>query len=415
MTTRSWVEGADTGDFPLANLPYGVFRRASSEPRCGVAIGDSIADLAALSDAGLLGTDPPLFHRDSLNAFFALPASQRAEVRRRLQDLLTDGNDELQRTAPEAIVARNECRMLLPVSVGDYVDFYSSLAHASNLGKMFRPDQEPLLPNWRHLPVGYHGRAGTIVIDQTPVRRPSGQRKTPDAAAPIFGPSVKLDFELELGFVIGGAPTTPGEPIPIERAMEHVAGVVLVNDWSARDIQAWEYVPLGPFLGKSFATSISPWIVPLEALEPFRVTPPPQEPPPLPHLRAGAGDYTLDIALEVALAPSGGAPTTISRTSARGLYWTMAQQLAHATSNGATVRPGDLFASGTISGDDPGSYGSMIELSWNGAYPVTLGDGSQRAFLEDGDTVTIRGRCSSDGAQSLGFGSVSGTILPAQT
>jgi fumarylacetoacetase len=282
----------------------------------------------------------------------------------------------------------------LPFQVGDYVDFYSSLEHATNLGRMFRPDQEPLLPNWRWLPVGYHGRAGTIVPSGTPIVRPTGQWKAPDAAEPSCGPSRRLDFELELGFVIG-KPSVLGRPVPIAQALEHVAGVVLVNDWSARDIQAWEYQPLGPFLGKSFATSISREPTPLEALLPYRVPAPRQDPPPLPYLRAER-HLAFDLELEVEL---NGA--VISRTSARHLYWSIEQQVAHTTVNGASLRAGDLLASGTISGPVRDACGSLIELTWNGAEPISLGDGTTRTFLEDGDEVVLRGR-TPDGKVELG-------------
>jgi fumarylacetoacetase len=305
-----------------------------------------------------------------------------------LDELLPQGRAAWERAtedafAAEATLALDEVEPRLPFTVADYVDFYSSLEHATNLGRMFRPDSEPLLPNWRHLPVGYHGRAGTVVVSGTPVRRPQGQSKAPDAAAPSFGPSRRLDIELELGFVVGVG-STLGEPVPASAFADHVFGLVLVNDWSARDLQAWEYVPLGPFLGKSFATSISAWVTPLALLEERRVAAPPQEPEPLPHLRAD-GDWAFDLPLEVEL--NGEA---VVRGNARGLYWTMPQQLAHATSNGATIRPGDLMASGTISGAGPGSEGSLIELTWNGERPLRLPDGSERTFLADGDEVVLR-------------------------
>jgi fumarylacetoacetase len=309
-----------------------------------------------------------------------------------LDELLPQGREVWERATEEALAAAeagntiplDEVRAVLPFTVADYVDFYSSLEHATNLGRMFRPDSEPLLPNWRHLPVGYHGRAGTVVISGTPVRRPQGQVKPLDAEAPSFGPSRRLDLELELGFVVG-VPSRLGHPVPASAFKEHVFGVVLVNDWSARDIQAWEYVPLGPFLGKSFATSISAWVTPLALLEDRRVPAPEQDPEPMPHLRV-AGDWAFDVPLDVEL--NG---TVVSRGNARGLYWTMPQQLAHATSNGASIRTGDLMASGTISGPERGSEGSLIELTWNGQEPLKLADGSERTFLEDGDEVVLRG------------------------
>jgi len=306
-----------------------------------------------------------------------------------LDELLPQGRDAWLRATEAALVSDDlvalaDVRPLLPFTVADYVDFYSSLEHATNLGRMFRPDSEPLLPNWRHLPVGYHGRAGTVVVSGTPVRRPQGQTKAPDADAPGFGPSQRLDIELELGFVVG-IRSTLGEPVPTSAFREHVFGVVLVNDWSARDIQAWEYVPLGPFLGKSFATSISAWVTPLALLDDLLVAAPAQEPEPLPHLRV-EGDWALDLPLEVELNGS-----VISRGNARSLYWTMPQQFAHATSNGASIRRGDLMASGTISGGERGTEGSLIELTWNGTEPIRLDDGSERTFLEDGDEVVLRG------------------------
>ncbi len=337
---------------------FGTFARAGGERRLGFRSGDAVVDLGEGS----------------------------------LDELLPRGRAEWERVTEEAVTAADagkviplaEVEPVLPFTVADYVDFYSSLEHATNLGRMFRPDSEPLLPNWRHLPVGYHGRAGTVVVSGTPVRRPQGQSKPADADAPSFGPSRRLDIELELGFVVG-VPSTLGEPVAASAFPEHVFGVVLVNDWSARDIQGWEYVPLGPFLGKSFATSISTWVTPLALLEDRRVAPPEQDPEPLPYLRLD-GDWGFDIPLEVEL--NG---TVISKGNARGLYWTMPQQLAHATSNGASIRTGDLMASGTISGPERGSEGSLIELTWNGKEPLTLGDGSERAFLEDGDEVVLRG------------------------
>ena len=306
-----------------------------------------------------------------------------------LDELLPRGRDAWNRATEQALAADvwiplADVEPVLPFTVADYVDFYSSLEHATNLGRMFRPDAEPLLPNWRHLLVGYHGRAGTVVVSGTPVRRPRGQAKSPDAEAPVYAPSRRLDIELELGFVVG-TPSRIGEPLPTAAFADHVFGVVLVNDWSARDVQAWEYVPLGPFLGKSFATSISAWVTPLALLEDRRVPAPAQEPEPLPHLHVGES-WALDIPLEVEL--NG---TAIARGNARGLYWTMPQQLAHATSNGASVRTGDLMASGTISGAERGSEGSLIELTRNGSQPIRLDGGGERTFLEDGDEVVLRG------------------------
>jgi fumarylacetoacetase len=363
--------------FGLDNLPYGVFSRPGDDPRVGVRFEDSVLEVLP---------DP------SLNGLMAQGPAAWQEVRGKARERLEIGSAEL--------IPLDQVELHLPFEVADYVDFYSSLEHATNLGRLFRPDSEPLLPNWRWLPVGYHGRAGTVVVSGTPIVRPSGQAKPPDAAEPTYGPSRRLDIELELGFVVG-TPSGLGEPVPVGEALEHVFGAVLVNDWSARDIQAWEYQPLGPFLGKSFATSISAWVTPLEALEPFRVPGVAQEPQPLEYLRTEP--FVYDIELQVEL--NGEA---ISRTSARHLYWSVEQQVAHATVNGASLRTGDLLATGTISGADPGTQGSLIELTWNGAEPLRLADGSERTFLEDGDEVVLRGR-----AGDVDLGEVSGTIRPA--
>ena len=347
--------------FGLDNLPYGVVRRPGGEPHAAVRYEDAALEL---------------FPAASLNAFMARGPEAWSEARTAARERIESGSAEL--------LPLSELELHLPIEVADYVDFYSSLEHATNMGRIFRPDAEPLLPNWRRLPVGYHGRAGTVVPSGTPIVRPCGQAKPAGADAPRFGPSSRLDLELELGFVVG-VPTRLGAPLPGAAFREHVFGVVLVNDWSARDLQAWEYQPLGPFLGKSFATSIGHWVTPLAALESARVPPPEQTPEPLPYLRADE-EWALDLALEVELNGE-----TVSRTNARTLYWTMPQQLAHATVNGASVRTGDLFASGTISGPGPDTVGSLLELTWNGERPLRLGDGRERAFLEDGDEVVLRG------------------------
>ena len=359
---------------------FGIFSVAGAEPRAGWRAGDEVVDLSALGDS---------FRQPSLNALMAQGPAAWADALGRA------------RTHDGPRVPLGGATLHVPFEVADYVDFYSSIEHATNLGRLFRPDGDPLLPNWRWLPVGYHGRAGTVAVSGTDVVRPRGQLKTPDAAAPVYAPTRRLDIELELGFVVG-VPSRPGEPVPPERFAEHVFGVVLVNDWSARDIQAWEYVPLGPFLGKSFLTSVSAWVTPLALLDDCRREAPPQDPPPLPHL-AGGRDWALDLDLQVEL---NGA--VVSRGNARSLYWTMPQQLAHATSNGASVRTGDLMASGTISGPEPGSEGSLIELTRNGAEPLRLPDGSERTFLEDGDEVVLRAK---GGAVELG--EVRGRVLPS--
>jgi fumarylacetoacetase len=381
--------------FGPEHLPYGVFRRAGEEPRVGARLGDGVLDLAELAADGPLDEDPLLFFQPSLNAFMAAGRETWRRVREGLR-ALTSGPD-----AEPATVALDDVQLLLPIAVGDYVDFFSSLDHATNAGRIFRPDGDPLPPNWRHLPVGYHGRSGTVVVSGTPIRRPCGQRRERGDDAPIHGPSVRLDIELELGFVVG-APSVLGEPVAVDRALDHVFGALLVNDWSARDLQAWESRPLGPFLGKSFATSVAAWVTPLDAILDRRVSAPAHEPAPLDYLREEPWAFDLDLEIEL----NG---TTIARTNARHLYWSAAQQLAHMTVNGASLRTGDLFASGTISGPRREERGSLLELSWNGAEPIALADGSIRAFLEDGDEVVLRGR-----GGDVTLGEVRGRIEPAR-
>jgi fumarylacetoacetase len=408
-TATSWVEVPDDSDFPIQNLPYGVFADLRGT-RCCVAIGESVVDLAAAERSGMFsdtGLDAETFSSDSLNTFIAQGRSVWVAVRTALTDFLAAGNSSAQAIAEKHdLDIAGPDDLLLPITVGDYVDFYSSEQHATNLGKMFRPDGDALLPNWKHLPVGYHGRAGTVVVSGTDITRPSGQRR--GDGSPTFGPSTKLDIELEVGFVTGNA-NQLGEAVDVSKAEEHIFGMCLVNDWSARDIQGWEYVPLGPFLGKSFATTVSPWIVTLDALEPFRIPLAEQDPIPLPYLddpiRAG-----VDIDLTVDYIPSPGGGKTITRTNFTNMYWSMAQQLAHATINGATARAGDLYASGTVSGPDAGQRGSLIEATWNGRDQITFPDGASRTFLEDGDSIEIRGRCNVPGAVSIGFGACVGTI-----
>jgi fumarylacetoacetase len=364
--------------FGPEHLPYGVFRRPGEEPRIGARLGDGVLDLAELAADGPLDEDPLLFFRPSLNAFMADGRETWRRVREALQ-ALTAGPD-----AEPATVALEEVELLLPIDVSDYVDFYSSRDHATNVGRIFRPDSDPLPPNWLHLPIGYHGRSGTVVVSGTPIRRPRGQRRDRRDRPPVYGPSVRLDVELELGFVVG-TPSEHGEPVAVDRALDHVFGVVLLNDWSARDLQAWESQPLGPFLSKSFATSIAAWVTPLDALGDRAVRAPAQEPRPLPYLREEPWALDLDLELEI----NG---TVVSRPNARHLYWSAAQQLAHMTVNGASLRTGDLFGSGTISGPQREQRGCLLELSWNGGEPVVLDDGSTRTFLEDGDEVVLRGR-----------------------
>jgi len=387
------------GGFGRANLPYGIFRRAGEAPRVGVRFGDGVLDLAALAADGLLDDPGGTFAQPALNAFMARGPEAWAATRDRLGRLVSGVDAE-----PE-LIALADVELLLPFAVADYVDFWSSIHHAANSGRIFRPGAEPLPPNWRHMPIGYHGRSATVVAGGTPVRRPRGQSRPDRDAPPVFGPSAKLDVELELGFVIG-TPSTIGEPVPVDGAAAHVFGVVLLNDWSARDIQAFESQPLGPFLGKSFATSISPWVTPMAALAPFRAAPlAPQEPAPPEYLREEP--WALDVALEIELNGE-----TIARTNARQLYWSVAQQIAHLTVNGASLRTGDLLGSGTISGPERAERGSLLELSWNGAEPLALAAGGERTFLEDGDEVVLRG-IAGDGDAAVALGDVRGRVLEA--
>jgi fumarylacetoacetase len=390
----TWPELLPDALFGVANLPYGVFEVAGGR-RVGVRVGDEVLDLSAV-------LDDPAFSQPSLNAFMAQGRARWKQVRARVTELLTD-----QRHVPAvraALHPLDAVRLHLPFEVGDYVDFYASEHHAANVGRLFRPGGEPLTPNWKHLPIGYHGRSGTVVVSGTPVTRPRGQRR--GEHAPAFGPSQRLDFEAEVGYVVG-APSPPGIPVRTSEFADHVFGVFLVNDWSARDIQAWETVPLGPFLAKSFATSVSPWVVPLEALERARISPPPQDPEPLPYL-ADTDKWGLDLALEVRLNGQ-----VVSRPPYAAMYWTPAQMLAHMTVNGAFARTGDIYASGTVSGPDRDQRGCLLELSWGGAEPLALPDGSVRAFLEDGDEVTIAATAPGAGGSRIGFGEVTGRILPA--
>jgi fumarylacetoacetase len=380
--------------FGVANLPYGVFRRAGEEPRVGVRYGDGVLDLAALADDGLIEDPSGALAQPSLNAFMAQGPRAWAATRERLQRLLS-GVD-----AEPRLIALDDVQLLLPFAVADYVDFWSSIHHAANSGRIFRPDGDPLPPNWRHMPIGYHGRSGTVAVSGTPVRRPHGQSHGSDG--PVVGPTRKLDVELELGFVVG-TPSALGEPVAVERALDHVFGVVLLNDWSARDMQAWESRPLGPFTGKSFATSISAWVVPMAALEPFRVPGDAQEPAPPAYLREDP--WALDIALGIELNGE-----SVARSNGRHLYWSVAQQIAHLTANGASLRTGDLLGSGTISGPEREERGSLLELSWNGAAPLTLRDGTQRTFLEDGDEAVLRGMAGT-GDDAVALGEVRGQVV----
>lgn len=399
----AWVDVPAGSHFPVQNLPYGVFVRGGSEPRIGTRIGDTVLDLTAAERTGLLDAGGTL-QAGVLNEFMALGRPQWTELRRRLIALLTDGTRRAE--VEPLLYPADAVGMRLPIEVADYVDFYSSRDHAENVGRIFRPNAEPLQRNWTRLPVAYHGRAGTVLVSGTPVVRPCGQRLAPGDAEPTYGPCLRLDIEAEVGFVLG-VPSRLGERVPIAEFADRVFGVVLVNDWSARDIQAWESQPLGPFLAKSFATSISPWVVPLEALAAARLDGPAQDPEVLPYLRRQE-PWALDLALEIAI---NGA--VVSRPRYAGMYWTPDQQLAHLTVNGASTRTGDLYASGTVSGPEREQRGCLIELTWNGAEPLTLPDGSTRTFLADGDTVAITATApGADGAR-IGFGEVAGKVAPA--
>tara|TARA_R110000782_G_scaffold114442_3_gene204511 strand:- start:2 stop:1237 length:1236 start_codon:yes stop_codon:yes gene_type:complete len=409
-TLNTWVSVPKNSDFSIYNLPFGIFSVNGDEPKAGVAIGEQIVDLSTLASLGLLEVDAFYFKKSTLNEFISLGKKITNKVRLDVQRLLTIENSPLKNHS-EAFVLQQDAKMLLPVHVGDYTDFYSSIEHATNVGKMFRDPENALLPNWRHIPVGYHGRASSIVVSGTNIHRPMGQVKTNDMEVPVFKASGNLDFELEMGFVVGKS-TELGERVSTKNATEHIFGLVLFNDWSARDIQKWEYVPLGPFLGKSFASSMSPWIVTLEALEPFKVQGPEQQPEVLSYLQY-EGQFNYDIQLQVGMAPKNTKETIVSTSNFRYMYWNMMQQLAHHTVNGCNINVGDVMASGTISGKDESSYGSLLEISWGGKKPFVLNDGSQRTFIEDNDTITLRGYAEKDGIK-VGFGEVSGTILPSK-
>jgi fumarylacetoacetase len=414
---NSWITVPKNSDFTIYNLPFGIFKTKRISARAGIAIGDKIVDLTVLHDEGFFSDISQLpndiFLRDSLNDFIALGKSVTKRVRERVKDLLLEDNEALKehQCRGKAMVNRKEAEVLMPVKVGDYTDFYSSIEHATNVGTMFRDPSNALLPNWKHLPVGYHGRASSIIPSGVPIHRPKGQYKDADMENPEFGPSKRLDFELELAYIIG-KPTKMGDSVATEDAEDYIFGFVLFNDWSARDIQAWEYVPLGPFLGKNFASSISPWIVTIEALEHFRVSGPLQEPEVLPYLKC-AKDHNFDIALEVYIQPENQKATKVCSSNFRFMYWNIAQQLSHHTINGCNINVGDMLASGTISGPTTDSYGSMLELAWKGTKPLTLEEGGERKFIQDGDSVIMKGFAEKEGIR-VGFGEVSTKVLPAK-
>ncbi len=417
---RSFIDVAPDSHFSIHNLPYGVFKTSANSPaRIGVAVGDEVLDLAVLADAGLLDGGPlgdgSVFRGPTLNALMALGRPAWTAARSALVKLLRDDEPTLRDNAAlrdTAFHKQTTVEMVLPAAIGDYTDFYSSREHATNIGIMLRGKDNALQPNWLHIPVGYHGRASSVVVSGTGVRRPNGQSKPAGADQPVFGPSRLMDFELEMGFFVGPG-NRLGETIPIAEAPEHIFGMVLVNDWSARDIQAWEYVPLGPFLSKNFATSISPWVVTMDALEPFRCAGPAQTDPEVFSYLESPDDRAYDIHLEVLLQSERmTAPEPIATSNLRYMYWNVCQQLAHHTINGCNARPGDLCGSGTISGPGKHERGSMMELSWRGAEPIRLSTGEERTFLADGDTVVMTGCCERDGVK-VGFGEVRGTLLPA--
>lgn len=412
-TLTPWISIPSDSDFSIYNLPFGIFSREYEPPRMAIAIGDQLIDLFPLANQGHFDGLVPtrtVFAEPSLNNFIACGKKVTNGVRLLVQKWLCEDGSPLHQNQ-DLIYPQSSVNMHLPVKVGDYTDFYSSIEHATNIGKMFRDPANALLPNWKHIPVGYHGRASSIIPSGQPIRRPRGQVVAKDAKDPSYQPSARLDFELEMAFIVGKT-TELGDSISTAEADDHIFGMVLFNDWSARDIQKWEYVPLGPFLGKSFASSVSPWVVTLEALEAFRVPGPEQNPPVLPYLNY-MGNKNLDIALEVSIQPEGTPETVVSRSNFKYMYWNMAQQLTHHTINGCNVNIGDMMASGTISGKSEDSYGSMLELSWSGTKPLKMSDGTERSFINDNDTVIMRGHAEKDGVR-VGFGEVRAQVLPGK-
>lgn len=407
---ETWIDIPKNSDFSIHNIPFGIFSTKDSKKRVGTAIGDMILDLKLSSDLGVfdnLNFDFNVFENEHLNDFISLGKSITNNVRLIIQKELSDSSSVLKNQS-NLLIKQTDAEMHLPLKIGDYTDFYSSIEHATNIGSMFRDPSNPLLPNWKHIPVGYHGRASSIIVSGKNINRPKGQVLLPNQETPSFQASEKIDFELEMGFIIGKN-SNLGESISTSEAKDYIFGKVLFNDWSARDIQKWEYVPLGPFLGKSFASSMSPWVVTLEALDLFRIDGPEQNPKVLPYLQyKGLKNY--DINLEVAIEPDNSKESIVSSSNFKYMYWNMSQQLAHHTINGCNLNIGDLMASGTISGKDKGSYGSMLELSWGGKKPVILGDGNSRVFINDNDTVIMRGYCEKNGKR-VGFGEVRTKLL----
>ncbi len=414
---KSWIPVSADSDFPIQNIPFGVFLTRDDVITIGTRIGDHAIDLGALHQLGYFKGIPltdDIFLQDTLNDFISDGQKTWRLVRDRISEIFDITNPILKENLEHqktVLFTMEEIEMQLPVQIGDYTDFYSSKEHATNIGTMFRDPENALLPNWLHMPIGYHGRSSTIIPSGTNIRRPKGQTMVAGEDTPSYGPSKMVDFELEMAFITTDA-NKLGESIPIEDAEKYIFGLVLFNDWSARDIQKWEYVPLGPFMAKNFASSISPWIVTLDALQPFRVPSPEQNPEPLPYLKQ-EGANSFDIHLEVSITPEGGVPTTVSNSNFKYMYWTMAQQLTHHTSNGCKVLSGDLMGSGTISGHTPDSYGSMLELAWQGTKPIELLDGATRTSIEDNDTVTLSGHCKNEKVR-IGFGQVVTQLLPAK-
>lgn len=414
---KTWLEVPAGSDFPIQNIPFGVFSIEEDEATIGTRIGDFAISLPALNDLGYfndLDFDDTVLYDETLNAFISEGKQVWRAVRNRISEIFEENNSKLRDNKEHrdaVIFSVHDVVVELPVYIGDYTDFYSSREHATNVGMMFRDPANALLPNWLHLPVGYHGRSSTIVPSGMPVNRPMGQTLPKGETQPVFGPSQRVDFELETAFITADA-NIMGDRVSVDDAENHMFGMVLLNDWSARDIQTWEYVPLGPFLAKNFGSSISCWVVTMDALEPFRCASPSQEDPkPLPYLQQ-SGDHAFDINLEVIIAPENGEAKTVSKSNLKYMYWTMAQQLAHHTVNGCLVSSGDLMGSGTISGPTKDSYGSMLELTWAGQNPIDMPDGSKRTFIQDYDTVIMKGYCEKDGVR-IGFGKVSSQLLPA--
>ncbi|WP_027388530.1 fumarylacetoacetase [Chryseobacterium gregarium] len=414
---KSFVEYTSDSDFSIQNIPFGVAVFNKEYIACCTRIGDQIIDLATLHDLSYFeeieGLEDNVFEAYTLNEFIELGKPITTAVRLKIQELLLEGSilSKDQKTIEAAFYELDQVKMMMPVHIPNYTDFYSSIEHATNVGKMFRDPANALLPNWKHLPVGYHGRASSIVVSGTEINRPKGQTKPADSDQPVFGASTQLDFELEMAFIINQN-TEMGESISTQDAENAIFGMVVFNDWSARDIQSWEYVPLGPFLGKNFGSSVSPWVVTMEALEPFRTASPEQEPEVLEYLKF-EGEKNYDINLEVYIQPENGEHNLVSESNYKHMYWNMAQQLAHHTVNGCNVEVGDMYASGTISGSDPKSFGSMLELTWRGQNPITLSNGEERKFINDHDTVTMKAWAEKEGIR-VGFGEVSGKIIPTR-